>query len=155
MTVDHVVPHDVQVDHVVTKDVTIEIPRIVEPAPLARTPAEEQFVGTESWRDAVIRGRILRPDHNGFVLMTDAGEQSFYSAKIGAGGKIEPNLSVEDNVTPDIGDLARCNKLPIGTFACVALHEGQEVFIRQTPIARRRATEGPHALAGWINRRST
>ena len=50
-------------------------------------------------------------------------------------------------MTPFIGDLARFNKLPPGTFACVAQHEGQEVFIQRTPIARRRAMEAPHALA--------
>ena len=155
VTVDHVVPHDVQVDHVITKDVTIEIPRIVEPAPLARTPAEERFTGTKDWSEAVIRGRILRPDRNGFVLMTDSGEQGFYPARIGADGKPELDPSSEDIVAPFIGDLARCNKLPVGIFACVALHGGDEVFIRQTPIARRgRAAEGPHALAGWIHRRS-
>ena len=63
--------------------------------------------------------------------MTDSGEQSFYPAKIGADGKPELDPSTEDIVAPFIGDLARCNKLPVGTFACVALHEGQEVFIRQ------------------------
>ena len=164
VVVDHVAPKDVQVDHVVTrdvsvnniipKDVTIEIPRIIapSPAPEARTPDERRFVGTKDWDEAVIRGRILRPDHNGFVLMTDSGEQSFYPARIGADGKPELDSSSEDIVAPFIGDLARCNKLPVGTFACVALHEGQEVFIRQAPIRRGRAAEGPHALAGWLKR---
>ena len=146
-------PIKIPVPNVIVHNVPIEIPRIVEPTPLARSPAEERFTSSEGWRDAVIRGRILRPDHNGFVLMTDSGEQSFYPAKIGADGKPELDPSTEDIVAPFIGDLARCNKLPVGTFACVALHEGQEVFIQQTPIFRRgRAAEGPHALAGWINR---
>ena len=126
---------ETEVPHIVTRDIEIPIPRIVEPQPLARTPAEERFTSTDSWKDAIIRGRILRQDGNGFVLMTDeAGEQGFYPARINAAGKPELDPSAEDIVAPYIGDLARCNKLPVGTFACVAEHEGQEVFIRQTPI---------------------
>ena len=156
VTVPNIVPNDVQVDHVVPKDVEIDIPRIVvtraefrSPAP--RSPEERAFTGTEGWRDAVIRDRILRPDHNGFVLMTDSGEQSFYPARIGADGKHEANPSVEDVVAPYISDLGYCRRLPVGTFECVALHGGQELFIRQTPIEGRRS-EGPHAFAGWLKR---
>jgi hypothetical protein len=120
------------------------------PSPEARTPAEERFVGTKDWSEAVIRGRILRPDHNGFVLMTDSGEQSFYPARIGADGKPEPVPSAEDVVTPYIDDLAYCGRLPAGTYSCVVMHEGREIPIQPTPIGKRgRATEGPHALAGW------
>ncbi len=82
----------------------------------------------------VIRGRILRPDGNGFVLMTDAGEQSFYRAQIGFDGKIEFNPAAKDLVEPLIGDLARCNKLPVGTYTCVAAHQGREIVIPQVPI---------------------
>lgn len=41
-----------------------------------------------------------------------------------------------------LGDLARCKKQPIGTLACVASHEGQEVFIRQTPSRRQAGKAG-------------
>ena len=152
VTVPNITMRDVSVNNIIPKDVVIEIPRMVEsrsptPSPEARTPDERRFASTKDWSEAIIRGRILRPDRNGFVLMTDDGEQSFYPARIGADGKPELDSSAEDIVAPFIGDLARCNKLPVGTFECVALHGGEEVFIRQTPIGRRRAPEGPHALA--------
>jgi hypothetical protein len=134
VTVPNIVPHDVQVDHVVPKDVEIDIPRIVATSPAPTTPQERAFEGTPGWKEAVIRGRILRPDANGFVLATDNGETGFYPAKIGAGGKIEPDPSVRDVVTPFIGALARCNQLPIGTYQCVALHDGRETAIAQAPI---------------------
>ena len=151
VTIDHVVPRDVTVDHIVPKDVEVEVPRFLASSPEARMPDERRFVETPAWQGAIVRGRILRQDGAGFILATDDGEQGFYPATINAAGKPELDPSAEDIVAPYIGDLARCNKLPIGTFECRALHEGQEVFIRQTPINRpRRATEGPHALAGWL-----
>jgi hypothetical protein len=134
VSVDHVVPRDVPVDHIVPKDVEIDIPRIVATSPAPTTPKERAFEGTPGWKEAVIRGRILRPDANGFVLATDNGETGFYPAKIGTGGKIEPDPSVRDVATPFIGALARCNQLPIGTYQCVALHDGRETAIAQAPI---------------------
>jgi hypothetical protein len=151
VAVDHVVPHDVTVNNLIPHDVPIDIPRIVESrSPAPRSPEERAFVGTQGWKDAVIRGRILRPDGNGFVLATDDGETSFYPARIGADGKPEPVPSAEDVVDPYLGDLAYCGKLPAGTYSCVVMHEGREIPIHATPIGKRgRATEGPHALAGW------
>ena len=135
VTVPNIIMRDVSVDHVVPKDVVIEIPRIVESSsPAPRSPEERAFASTTEWNEAIIRGRIMRQDGAGFVLQTDAGEQGFYPAQIGADGKPELNPSAEDIVAPFIGYLARCNKLPVGTFECRALHEGREVFIRQTPI---------------------
>jgi hypothetical protein len=110
--------------------------RCVATSPAPTTPQERAFEGTPGWKEAVIRGRILRPDANGFVLATDNGETGFYPAKIGAGGKIEPDPSVRDVVTPFIGALARCNQLPIGTYQCVALDHGRETAIAQAPIGR-------------------
>jgi hypothetical protein len=130
VVVDRVVTRDVPVNNLIPHDVPIEIPRIIE------SPEEKAFVGTPGWKDAVIRGRILRSDRNGFVLETDAGEESFYPAKIGADGKPEPNLAVADSVDSLIGDLARCNKLPVGTFECVASHNGKTVQIPQKPLGR-------------------
>jgi hypothetical protein len=147
VNVPNIVPRDVSVDHVVPHDVPIEIPRIVTASPAPRSPEERAFVGTEGWKDAVIRGRILRPDRNGFILMTDDGEQGFYPAKLGADGKPEPNLSVKDVVVAFIDDLGYCRKLPIGTYQCTALHEGREIVIEQAPIEGRRR-QGTHALAG-------
>jgi hypothetical protein len=138
--VPRLIPHDVQVDHVVSHDVPIDIPRIVAASPTPRSPEERAFVGAEGWKDAVIKGRILCPDRNGFVLMTDEGEQSFYPARIGPGGKIELEPSVEDVVDPFIDDLGYCRKLPVGTYECVALHKGREVIIRPTPIVAGRPT---------------
>jgi hypothetical protein len=133
--VPRIVMRDAVVPNIIAKDVEIDIPRIVAATPAPTNSAERAFEGTKGWSEAVIRGRILRPDHNGFVLMTDAGEQGFYPAKIGAGGKIEPNPSVRDVVTSFIGALARCNQLPTGAYACVALgHDGRETAIAQAPI---------------------
>ena len=47
-------------------DVEVDIPRIVRTAPIARTPTEERFVNSEGWKGAVVPGRILRPEGNGF-----------------------------------------------------------------------------------------
>ena len=84
-TVPNIVQHDVTINNVIPHDVEIDIPRIVAATPAPRSPEERSFVESEGWREAVIRGRILRPDKNGFVLLTDDGEQSFYPARIGAG----------------------------------------------------------------------
>ena len=160
--VDHVVivPHDVQVDHVVPHEVEIGVPRIVQheveigvprvveaaPAPLAtptetqaetqapRSPEERAFIDTEEWRDAVVRGRILRSDKNGFVVSTDTGEWGFWPAKLNAAGKLELNPLLKDRVEDLIGDLTRCNRQSNKTYRCFALHDGQEVLIPQTPI---------------------
>ena len=66
--------------------------------------------------------------------MIDAGERSFYPAKIGTDGKIENDLSVEDAVSAFLNDLAYCRPLANGTYLCVAEHQGHEVTIRQVPI---------------------
>ena len=87
---------------------------------------------------AVIRGRILRPDANGFVLATDNGETGFYPAKLGASGKIEPDEGMRDVVNPYLNDLAYCRLSPIGTYLCVALQAGKEVPVPQVPIVARR-----------------
>jgi hypothetical protein len=127
VTVPNIVPHDVQVDHIV--------PRDVAPSPLAKMPEERVFVGTPGWRDAVVRGRILRPDGRGFVMLTDMGEQSFSPAKIAPGGKIEPDPSLKDDVSAALGALAFCRQTPIGVFRCTALgHDGREVVIPELPI---------------------
>jgi hypothetical protein len=104
-------------------------------APAPRSPEERSFESTPGWKGAVVRGRIVRPDANGFVLLTDAGETGFYPVKLGANGKIEPDFSVRDVVDSVIGALARCNQLPIGTYACTALgHDGREALIPEIPI---------------------
>jgi hypothetical protein len=131
--VPNIVSKDVTVPNIITKDVEIAIPRIVTPSPLAKTPEEQSFVATQGWSQAIVRGRILREDRNGFVLQTDAGEQGFYPAKI-IGGKVEPNLAMRDDVAPFIGDLAYCLPAPAGIFECTALHDGREVAIAQTPV---------------------
>ena len=134
VTVPNIVQKDVQVDHVVPKDVEIDIPRIVATTPAPRSPEERAFVGTEGWRAAVIRGRIVREDRNGFVLLTDEGEKPFYPAKTGADGKIEVDASVKDGVAPFIDSLGYCLPLPVGTYECKALHNGREAVIPQVPV---------------------
>jgi hypothetical protein len=135
VTVDHITPHDVVINNVIPHDVVVDIPRVVEASPLARTPAEQSFTSTEDWRGADVRGRILREDRNGFILATDQGEKPFYPAKIGAGGKVEFDPSLKDVVTPFLGSLAFCRPTPIGVYQCTALaHDGREVAIPEVPI---------------------
>lgn len=134
VTVPNIVARDVQVDHVVPHDVEIDIPRIVATSPAPRSPEERRFVATEGWQGAIVRGRILREDRNGFVLLTDEGEKPFYPAKIGADGKIEVDASVKDDVAPFIDNLGYCRPLPVGTYECRALHDGREVVIPQVPV---------------------
>jgi hypothetical protein len=147
--VDRFVPHDTPFSNFVPHDVQIDVPRVVTaPAPLAtptetqaetqapRSPEERAFIDTEEWRDAVIRGRILRSDKNGFVVSTAVGEWGFWPAKLNAAGKLEPNPLFKDQVEDFIGDLTRCNRQSNKTYRCFALHNGREVLIPQTPIGR-------------------
>ena len=141
--VDHLVPHDtiIEVPHIVTKDVEIPIPRVVETAPALapRSREERALEGSEAWRGADVRGGFLRADKNGFDLVGEDGSEIFFSpAKIGPGGKIEPDEGVKDVVTPYLSDLAYCRPSQIGTYLCVALHEGKEVPIPQVPIIAKR-----------------
>jgi hypothetical protein len=140
VVVDHVIPKDVTVNNLVPHPVEVEIPHIVIAAPTAeaRTPEERRFVGTEAWRGADVRGRILRPDGNGFVLATDAGEQSFFPARISAGGKLETDESMKDVVSGLLNDLAYCRPSQSGLYQCVALHEGRETPIPEIPIIAKR-----------------
>jgi hypothetical protein len=145
--VDHVVPHDVPVDHVVPHDVQIDVPRVAAtpstPAsttfspppssPAPRSPQERGFVQSEGWREAIVRGRILREDGNGFVLDDGVGEQSFHPAKF-VNGKPVLNPSTKDVIAPYLGDLAYCRPAPGGVYQCVALHASREVQIVQVPI---------------------
>jgi hypothetical protein len=133
--VPHIVTRDVAINNLVPHDVPIEIPRIVVATPAPTTPEERSFVATPGWKGAVVRGRILGPDGNGFVMQTDDGEKSFYPAKVGADGKIKPNPTMKDVVTASIGALAYCRQTPTNAYACTALgRDGQEVEIPQVPI---------------------
>jgi hypothetical protein len=104
--VDHVVQKDVAINNLIPHDIPIEIPRIVAATPAPTTPEERSFVATPGWKGAVVRGRIERAQGNGFVLLTDEGEKSFYPAKVGADGKVKPNPTMKDVVTASIGALA-------------------------------------------------
>jgi hypothetical protein len=134
--VPNIVNKDVTVPNIITKDVEIDIPRIVPPSPLARTPAEKSFTSTEDWRAADVRGRMLRADRNGFVLVSEDGEEkAFYPARIGRGGQPENNPTVRDAVEGVLGDLAFCRPQPNGMFVCTALQaDGAEVAIAQVPL---------------------
>ena len=134
--VDHVVSRDVTINNLIPDDIPIEIPRIVATTPAPTTPEERSFVATPSWKGAVVRGRIERAQGNGFLMMlADGSETSFSPVKVAPGGKIEPDPSLKDDVSNAIGALARCNQLPIGTYACVALgHDGREAVIPEIPI---------------------
>jgi hypothetical protein len=147
VVIDHVVPHDVSVDRVVPHDVPIDIPIPRAPETAPRTLEERRFENGGDWRDpsVVVRGRIVRQDGRGFVLATDEGEQSFYPAKISPDGRPVPNLGVRSLVAPFLGDLCFCNRLPVGTFHCVALHDGAEAEIRQVPTTG--PTSGKPAVA--------
>jgi hypothetical protein len=133
-----ITPHDVPVPNIVLvpHEVEIDVPRVVTAptaTPAPRSPQEEGFERSEGWREAVVRGRILREDRNGFVLATGEGEQSFYPVKV-RGGKALPDLSVKDVVEPYLDDLCFCRSLSTGVYECTALHAGREVAISQVPI---------------------
>jgi hypothetical protein len=136
VTVPNITSRDVMVDHVVPHDVEVEriVPHETVTRPIPRSPQERSFTQTEGWRDAIVRGRILREKDNGFVLATDEGEASFFPAKIGIDGRPVFDPSVKDVVRPFIDDLGYCRKVPIGTYKCVALHAGREVVIPQVPL---------------------
>jgi hypothetical protein len=81
---------------------------------------------------------ILRADGNGFVLLTDEGEQSFFPAKIGTGSKLETDESMKDVVNGLLNDLAYCRPSQSGLYQRVALHEGRETPIPEIPIIAKR-----------------
>jgi hypothetical protein len=130
----------VTVPDITMKPVEIPVPRTASvpetSAVTPRTPVERRFEDGKDWRDpsVVVRGRIVRQDGRGFVLATDEGETSFFPAKIGPDGRPVANLAVKSVVAPYLGDLCFCSRLPIGTFHCVALHNGVETAIAQVPI---------------------
>ena len=138
--VPRITTREVQVDRLIPHDVEIAVPRLVEPAPatpspLARTPQEEGFTTTPAWRGAIVKGRILRADGLGFVMQTDEGEKSFFPARVGVDGKIEPNPSMRDDVRQALGHLAYCRQTPTTAYQCTALgRDGREVEIPQIPI---------------------
>jgi hypothetical protein len=80
---------DVVVDHIVQRDrpfdnyVPVDKPfyNYAPPALAPRSSAEKTFEGSKEWGNADVRGRILRPDGNGFVMMTETGAQSFFSRR--------------------------------------------------------------------------
>ncbi len=75
------------------------------------------------------------PDKNGFILLTDAGEQSFYPARIGR-WKARTKYRGQRCGRPFLDDLGYCRKLPINTLAvlrCMAA----EIQIVQVPNNRR------------------
>jgi hypothetical protein len=175
VTVDHVVTRDVPVDHVIPHDVTVEVPHIVlkdvpvpvptpgpqayappsDPTPAPRTPAEKKLEESKGWKDAVVHGRLVRADKNGFILMTDDGEQSFYPATRDANGDTVANESVRDDVDPFIGDLGYCREdshadnVAKQHFTCTALHNGREQTIRQVPyVAPKTVTNAESPMGG-------
>ena len=105
-----------------------------------RTSEERTFEGGEAWRGADVRGRILRANRNGFDMMTDEGEQSYFPAMIGADGKAEADESRKYVVDGLLNDLAVCRPSSSGLFQCVALKAGREVVIPEVPIRRGQPT---------------
>ncbi len=105
------------------------------PTTEARTPEEWRFVGSEAWRGADVRGRILRPMGNGFVMLTDEDEKSFAPVKVGLDGKIENDPSLKDDVSAAIGSLAFCRPVPPGVYRCTSSgRDGREAVIPEIPI---------------------
>ena len=143
---DHVVVHDVPFTNHIPQDKPFDnyVPHEVqEPvaaaAPLVpRTSEERTLEGSDAWKGADVRGRILRPDRNGFVLAGEAGEQSFYPARLGADGKPEADEGMKDVVSGLLNDLAFCRPSPSGLYQCFALHAGRSVVIPEIPVSAKR-----------------
>jgi hypothetical protein len=138
VTVPNIVARDVTVDHVIPKDVEIDIPHIATaPVAASQSHEEQKFTESEGWRSSIIRGRILRKESpNGFVLATDAGELSFFPARLGPDARPASNPGMRDAVESFLGDLGYCSPLPAGAYHCVALHASVETEIPQVPIGR-------------------
>ena len=124
------VPQDKPFDNYVPHEVG------AAPALAPRTSEERTFEGSREWSSADIRGRILRPAGKGFVLLTAAGEQSFFPSRLGADGKPETDEGMRDDVRGLLGDLAICRPTPNGLFQCVALKAGREVVIPEFSVKR-------------------
>jgi hypothetical protein len=150
--VPHVVTHDVTVDHVVPRDVPVD--RVPHDAPVAQTnpPAapttpmsETQFKNTPDWKDADIRGRILRTQGNGFIVKKDDGsEEGWVPSKVdpttqravrnAKGDPIDdPNRHYD--ITGRVGDLVTCHPVSWdpGTSICDSLTNGVESHIPIVP----------------------
>jgi hypothetical protein len=127
--VPNIISKDAIVPNIIVKPIELDIPRIVAPSPLARTPAERSFTSTDDWRASDVRGRLVREQDNGFILETEDGSQQSFSPARLVNGKPEPDLAVKDLVAPYLGDLCLCHPLPTGLYQCEALHAGRAVPI--------------------------
>jgi hypothetical protein len=133
-----IVTRDLSVNNPIPRDkpFDVPVPRLVPASPeaaspLARNPAERRFVETPEWKGAIVRGRILREDGNGFDLATeDGGETSFYPARLNAVGKVEDDEGMKDVVAPYLNDLAACRPMPTGVYICIAEQAGKEGRVR-------------------------
>ena len=108
-------------------------------SPAPRNPAESRFEATPGWKASIIKGRILRPDKNGFILATEDGETGFYPANVNPNGSVVDAPSMRDDVSGLLNDLTFCREQPRPTdkkfFVCsVLLPDGTETTIKQAPI---------------------
>ena len=99
-----IVTRDLSVNNPIPRDKPFDVPvpaSLEAASPLAHNPAERRFVETPEWKGAIVRGRILREDGNGFDLATeDGGQTSFYPARLNAVGKVEDDEGMKDVVAP-------------------------------------------------------
>ena len=152
VVVEHVVQHDVPFANHIPQDKPFDnyVPHEVGAAPALapRSSAERSFEGSKEWDNADVRGRILRASGNGFVMMTEAGEQSFFPSRLGADGKPENDESMRDDVHGLLGDLAICRPTPNKLFQCVALRGDREIIIPEFPIKQaKQSSAGPTSSA--------
>jgi len=84
----------VTVDHVVPKDVEIDIPRII-----AVTPAEKAFIDSKAYADAPMRGRIV-PSRSKRALSFDDGQDYVPTT---------PDMAAD--AAPYVGDFGLCSRI--------------------------------------------
>jgi hypothetical protein len=145
--VDHIVPHDVPINNpVVTDPLPSPAPVAEASMPRSKPMTEADFYNSPQWKDAALRGRILRKQDNGFVVQKDDNtEGQWWPAKVGPDGKVvrdaqgnplrDPALTYD--VTGRIGQLSACYPRPDepGSYTCDSLgDDGWETAIPVVPI---------------------
>jgi hypothetical protein len=132
VTVDHIVPHDVEVPRIILKDVEVQgrhlAPDMGPRAPYAaKTPEENKFVDKSEYKNATYRGRIVK-SRDGHELSFEDGMDFHPAHWDDAAGKMVYDTDAVILSDEFIGDLGMCvpQRGHGEMFDCVAMHNGVE-----------------------------